>query len=297
MAIALEFQGKDAFNQINHLQSGDSVMDRYLVIGNPISHSLSPLIHRLFAAQTGQELDYTTYQCPTDAFAEHAAAFFADGGRGCNVTVPFKQDAANFATKLTPRAELAGAVNTLKPLDDGPILGDNTDGAGLVQDLRLHGISCKGQHVLLVGAGGAARGVLLPLLEQQPAQITITNRTFAKAQALAELFSPYGAIQAVPMEQLEHVQPQLIINATSASLQGQRAALPGALIQERTVVYDMMYGAQDTAFISWAREQGAHFCLDGLGMLVAQAAESFALWRGIRPGGRAVLAELRRNLG
>lgn len=273
-------------------------MDRYRVFGNPISHSLSPLIHRLFAAQTSQQLQYEAFLCPVDDFAGQVTSFFAEGGRGCNVTVPFKQQAVTVATQLTQRAELAGAVNTLKPLDDGPILGDNTDGAGLVQDLKLHGMHCQGKHILMVGAGGAARGVLLPFLELKPAAIYLVNRTSEKAVLLAQQFSSYGPVYAVTDAELETLSPpDLIIQATSAGLSGHRFPLPASLIAPQTLAYDMSYGKSDTPFLAWAKEQGCHYRLDGLGMLVAQAAESFALWRGIRPGGRAVLAELRRNLG
>lgn len=270
-------------------------MDRYAVFGNPITHSKSPFIHTLFARQTQQNMSYERIEAPLDGFTAAIERFFAEQGRGCNVTVPFKEEAFRLAMQLSPRAKLAGAVNTLKLTDDGLIFGDNTDGAGLVQDLKFHNEELAGKRILLLGAGGAARGALGPLLAEQPATLTIANRTVSKAEQLAEHFRAYGNIHAAAFDVLEGCY-DLIINSTSASLAGELPAISSGLIHENVVVYDMMYGAQDTAFNRWAKEQGACKVIDGLGMLVAQAAESFAVWRGMRPGTKQVISELRRNM-
>lgn len=271
-------------------------MDRYAVFGNPIGHSKSPFIHTLFARQTQQHMSYEAILAPLDGFPQALAHFFSDGGKGCNVTVPFKEQAYGLVQQLSPRARLAGAINTVRLTDDGLLLGDNTDGAGLVQDLLLHIPSLAGLRILLLGAGGAARGVIGPLLEQQPASLTIANRTFSKAELLAEHFASLGEVGAVTIEALTGPF-DLIINSTSASLSGEVPPIPAGLIHGDIVVYDMMYGAAATPFNQWARELGARICIDGLGMLVCQAAESFMLWRGMRPGTKQVIAELRRNLG
>jgi shikimate dehydrogenase len=271
------------------------LVDRYAVFGNPISHSKSPFIHTLFARQTNQEMSYTSQLVPVDEFKVAADTFFSQGGKGCNVTVPFKEEAYQYANKLTERAQLAGAVNTLKKLDDGGVLGDNTDGEGLVQDLLLHQVPLNGAKILLIGAGGAARGVMKPLLDKQPASITVTNRTFDKAATLAEIFKPFGHVTALAMPSVN--QPfDIIINSTSASLDGKIPALEASIFNSHSVSYDMMYGSGLTAFNQWAVEHGCANAYDGLGMLVSQAAESFMLWRGLRPGSRQILSELRRNL-
>ncbi|MCK9797080.1 shikimate dehydrogenase [Pseudomonas sp. MAFF 302030] len=271
-------------------------MDQYVVFGNPIGHSKSPLIHRLFAEQTGQQLDYNTLLAPLDDFVGCAQAFFAEG-RGANVTVPFKEDAYRLADTLSERAQRAGAVNTLSKLADGRLLGDNTDGAGLVRDLTVNaGVSLKGKRILLLGAGGAVRGVLEPLLAEQPASVVIANRTVAKAELLAELFADLGPVSASGFDWLEE-SVDLIINATSASLSGDLPPIASSLIEPgHTVCYDMMYGKEPTPFCRWATEHGAVAALDGLGMLAEQAAEAFYLWRGVRPDSAPVLAELRRQL-
>lgn len=269
--------------------------DRYAVFGNPIGHSKSPFIHTLFARQTNQSLTYTAEIAPVDGFVSAAKAFFATGGKGCNITVPFKEDAYQFATRLTERAKLAGAVNTLKKLDDGEIIGDNTDGEGLVQDLLQYQVSLEGARILLIGAGGAARGVLKPLLDQNPAEIIITNRTLSKAEQLAELFLPYGVIKAVAIHDIDQAF-DVVINSTSASLSGELPAISPAIFSPHTYAYDMMYGSGKTAFNQWAIENGVAAAYDGLGMLVGQAAESFMLWRGLRPGTKQILRELRKNL-
>lgn len=270
-------------------------MDRYAVFGNPINHSKSPYIHTLFARQTMQQMTYEKIEAPLDDFAGTIKRFFSEGGKGANVTVPFKEQAYAMVDTLSPRAKLAGAVNTLKLTDDGLLLGDNTDGAGLVQDLIYHLQDLENKNILLVGAGGACRGVLGPLLDQNPQKIVITNRTLEKAQTLAEIFSDSEKVEAIAMNEL--AEPfDIIINGTSASLSGAVPALPTIVINQHTVTYDMMYGASDTAFSSWAKRHGAFKTIDGLGMLVCQAAESFAIWRGIRPGTKQVIRELRRNL-
>ncbi|MBV7300854.1 shikimate dehydrogenase [Enterovibrio paralichthyis] len=270
-------------------------MDKYVVVGNPIKHSKSPFIHTLFARQTAQAMQYETLEAPIDAFEVTMDAFFAQGGRGCNVTVPFKENAYKYATLLTERAQLAGAVNTLKKLDDGGILGDNTDGEGLVQDLLSHHVLLSGAKVLLLGAGGAARGVILPLLAQNPATLTIANRTASKAENLASVFANKGNVSAAGFDSLNEAF-DVIINSTSASLTGEHPQISPSVIGSHSVVYDMVYGAGLTSSNQWASDHGAARVLDGLGMLVGQAAESFTIWRGIRPGSGQVLRELRRNL-
>lgn len=270
--------------------------DQYVVFGNPIGHSKSPLIHRLFAEQTGQVLEYTTALAPLDDFTAFATAFFRHG-RGANVTVPFKEQAFRLADSLTERAQRAGAVNTLIKLPDGGLRGDNTDGAGLVRDLTVnHGVTLKGKRVLVLGAGGAVRGALEPLLAEQPEVIVIANRTVEKAEQLAKEFSDLGPVFPSGFDWLEE-PVDIIINATSASLSGELPAIASGLIQPgETFCYDMMYGNEPTAFCRWAAEHKAGHAVDGLGMLVEQAAEAFLQWRGVRPESAPVLAELRRLL-
>jgi len=271
-------------------------MDRYVVFGNPIGHSKSPLIHRLFAEQTGQQLDYSTLLAPLDDFSGCARAFFQEG-RGANVTVPFKEEAFRLADSLTDRARRAGAVNTLSKLADGSLLGDNTDGAGLVRDLEVNaGFSLRDKRILLLGAGGAVRGALEPLLAQRPASVVIANRTVEKAELLAELFADLGPVAASGFDWLRE-PVDLIINATSASLSDEVPPIAPSLVEPgKTVCYDMMYSKEPTAFCRWASEHSAAVALDGLGMLAEQAAEAFELWRGVRPDTAPVLAELRRLL-
>ncbi|BAP42387.1 shikimate dehydrogenase [Pseudomonas sp. LJDD11] len=271
-------------------------MDHYVVFGNPIGHSKSPLIHRLFAEQTGQQLDYNTALAPLDGFADYARDFFATG-RGGNVTVPFKEQAFALADQLTERARRAGAVNTLARQADGTLLGDNTDGAGLVRDLTVNcGLALRGKRILLLGAGGAVRGVLEPLLAEQPEVLVIANRTVEKAEQLAREFADLGPLSASGFDWLEE-PVDVIINATSASLSGELPPIAPSLIEPGvTFCYDMMYGKEPTAFCRWASEHGAVRVVDGLGMLVEQAAEAFVLWRGVRPDSAPVLAEMRRLL-
>ena len=271
-------------------------MDRYVVFGNPIAHSKSTDLHRLFAEQTGQSMQYDTLLAPLDGFAPCALAFFQEG-RGANVTVPFKEDAYRLANSLTPRAQRAGAVNTLSKQADGSLLGDNTDGAGLVRDLTVNaGFSLKGKRILILGAGGAVRGALEPLLAQGPTSVTIANRTVEKAEMLVELFSDLGPVAASGFDWLRE-PVDLIINATSASLAGELPPIASSLIEPgKTLCYDMMYGKEPTPFCVWATEHGAGHVMDGLGMLAEQAAEAFYLWRGVRPDTAPALAELRRML-
>ena len=270
-------------------------MDHYGVFGNPIGHSKSPQIHRMFAQQTGQSLSYEALLAPLDDFPGFVRQFFVEG-RGANVTVPFKEEAWRLAGQLTERARRAGAVNTLHKLDDGRLLGDNTDGIGLVRDLLDNaGVTLQNKRILLLGAGGAVRGVLEPLLSQGPTALVIANRTLARAEQLAEEFAELGPISACAFEQLDGAF-DVIINGTSASLAGELPPLGDALITAgQTFCYDMMYGAKPTPFCQWAMALGAH-SRDGLGMLVEQAAAAFELWRGIRPESAPVLLELRRQL-
>lgn len=270
------------------------VADRYAVIGHPIAHSKSPDIHAAFARQTGQILTYDKRLAPLDDFAGSVRALIAEGGRGANVTVPFKLDAFALATTLSERARAAGAVNTLR-FDAAGVFGDNTDGAGLVTDIVVNaGIAVRGRRVLLLGAGGAARGVILPLLAEQPAQLVIANRSSDKAIALAAQFALHGPIVAQDFAALEG-QFDIVINATAASLADALPPIAGSLFGAHTLAYDMMYGTQPTIFLRFAAQHGAKV-RDGLGMLVEQAAESFLLWRGVRPETAAVLAGLRAAL-
>jgi len=263
--------------------------DRYCVFGNPIAHSKSPWIHGRFAEQTRQDLRYEALLAPVDGFAAAVAAFAAEGGRGANVTVPFKEDAHRLANRLTPRAERAGAVNTLI-FDASGMVGDNTDGAGLQRDIENNlGIPLAGKRLLLLGAGGAARGVLGPLADAGAGEIVIANRTADKASMLARGFGP--AVHGCGYEALSG-SFDIVINATSASLAGETLPLPLAIFAANSLAYDMMYG-RDTPFLALARSRGAAHCADGLGMLVEQAAEAFFVWRGVRPETAPVLAELR----
>lgn len=269
-------------------------MDAYVVIGNPIAHSKSPEIHTRFAAQTGQTLRYERLLAPLQGFAASVRDFIDSGGKGANVTLPFKLEAHALADRLTERARLAGAVNTLK-FANGAILGDNTDGAGLVADINNNaGVALAGKRVLLLGAGGASRGALLPLLEQKPAELVLANRTYAKAQELAAQFTEYGPLAAAEYTALHGVF-DVVINATSASLDADVPPLPASAFGPATLAYDMMYGKQPTVFMEFAARRGA-LARDGLGMLVEQAAEAFLLWRGVRPETADVFAELRAQL-
>lgn len=278
---------------------------KYGVIGNPIGHSKSPLIHQAFARQTGIELSYAAILAPLDEFVATVTQFRQEGGRGLNVTVPFKHEAYAYCAELSDRARQAGAVNTLIfPEDDeAPVRGDNTDGVGLMRDLSYHDIPVKGRRVLLIGAGGAARGVLGPLCAAEPAEIRVANRRSETAVQLIRDYAEHEHVQASVMLRAcaldqfpEDEQPfDLIINATSASLGGQRPAVPDTVFSPHTIAYDMAYGSEPTVFMTWAESLGAR-ALDGLGMLVEQAAESFYQWHGVQPKTDEVRALLRHTL-
>lgn len=269
-----------------------SQADRYCVIGNPIAHSKSPAIHAAFAAQTGQDLVYERCLAPLDGFAATVRGLMEQGYRGANVTVPFKLEAAALATHLSPRARAAGAVNTLS-FADGAIHGDNTDGPGLVADIVGNaGVTLAGKRILLLGAGGAARGVLLPFLEQGPAAIVVANRTPATAVALVNDFPAYRPLLAAGGFENIAGRFDIVVNATSASLNDAMPPVPASVFAEGTLALDMMYGDAPTPFLRFAAGQGAAI-RDGLGMLVEQAAEAFAIWRGVRPQTGEVFRQLR----
>ena len=275
----------------------NQVIDRYAVVGNPIAHSKSPAIHARFADQTKQSLCYVAQLVTEGEFKQAADIFFHAGGRGLNITVPFKLDAWAYADQQSARAKRAAAVNTLIKQEDGSVLGDNTDGCGLYRDITDNlGWEIAGKSVLVLGAGGAVRGVLEPLLAGNPKKIVVANRTVEKAQGLAEQFRDLGDIVGCGFADLNGEPFDLVINGTSASLQGDLPPLPSGLFTENGCSYDMMYGAETTVFNQWAKEQGVTRIADGLGMLVEQAAESFRLWRGIKPETKAVISDLRAQL-
>lgn len=271
--------------------------DHYAVFGNPIAHSSSPRIHAMFAIQTCQDIEYAARLAPTKGFAGEIRSFIEQGGRGANVTVPFKLEAYELATRLSLRARLAGAVNTLS-FSDNEILGDNTDGVGLVRDLLLnHQIKLAGRRILLLGAGGAARGVLQPLLDERPARLVVANRTVQKAQLLlAEMKAPTHGVEALNLVSLAGQTFDLIINATSSGLDGVETSPLHGVSPAPTgeFAYDMMYG-RETGFMAQAQALGMH-TTDGLGMLIEQAAEAFYLWRGVRPDTGSVLNTMRSEL-
>ncbi|QSP95594.1 shikimate dehydrogenase [Marinobacter salinisoli] len=272
--------------------------DLYAVVGHPISHSKSPRIHSLFAQETGEAVEYTAIQAPLDDFDGTVRQFFERGGKGLNVTVPFKEQAWQLADQRTARAAKAGAANTLFLDEHGKLVADNTDGCGLVRDLTgNHGLALGGARILVLGAGGAVRGVLGPLLAEAPAALTVANRTVAKAEALAVLFQDEAQATALTACGFEQAQGpfDLIINGTSASLQGDLPPLPANVITGGTTVYDMMYSLQTTTFNQWALDHGANRVCDGLGMLVEQAAESFRIWRGVTPQTTPVMDVLRND--
>ena len=269
-------------------------MNRYAVMGNPVAHSKSPRIHRMFAEQTAQEMEYSAILVEPGNFIRAVAEFHSHGGNGLNITVPFKQEAWALADRRSDRAERAGAVNTLLLVKSGKHFGDNTDGAGLVRDLTLnHGAALAGKKLLLLGAGGAARGVIGPLLNEKPALLVIANRTSEKAVALARSFCDLGHTEGCGLDGPQGQHFDIIINATAASLSGNVPALPADVITPDSWCYDMMYADKPTAFMDWAGQQGALRVMDGLGMLVEQAAESFFLWRGIHPDTASVIKALR----
>nr|WP_318385170.1 shikimate dehydrogenase [uncultured Enterobacter sp.] len=270
-------------------------MESYAVFGNPIAHSKSPSIHLQFAQQLQIVHPYGRVLAPRDGFLNALEAFFAEGGKGANITVPFKEEAYARADELTERAALAGAVNTLKRLDDGRLLGDNTDGIGLLSDLQRLAFIKPGSRILLIGAGGASRGVLLPLLSLDCA-VTLTNRTFSRAQALAELFTHAGSVSAVEMEKLAGHEFDLIVNATSSGIGGEIPAIPASVIHPQVFCYDMFYQKGNTPFLRWCEQHGAKHCADGLGMLVAQAAHAVLLWHGVLPETVPVIDRLKLEI-
>ena len=276
--------------------------DRYAVMGNPINHSRSPQIHTAFAQETGQNIEYTAIHVDVGGFAQAVSHFQGHGGKGLNVTVPFKLDAWRLADSLTERAQRAGAVNTLMLNKDGSIEGDNTDGVGLVADIvEQLGWPIAQQRVLILGAGGASRGVIGPILDKKPASLYIVNRTASRATELAGLFADMKStevesVAAGGYESLSGQQFDLVINATAASLQGEVPPLPDNLVNSETCCYDMMYAAKPTAFMQWAQQQGVNNISDGLGMLVGQAAESFSIWRGVKPEVKAVIDAMRNSM-
>ncbi len=272
-------------------------IDHYAVFGNPIKHSKSPQIHSLFAKQTKQSLRYTAELAEIDQFNPAVKKFIEHGGKGLNVTVPFKEDAWKLAGRHSDRAKRAGAVNTLKLEQDGSLYGDTTDGVGLVRDLmRNHGIDITEKTILIIGAGGAVRGIIEALLEQRPASILITNRTKQKATQLAEDFSDLGKINGCGLDDVVNISFDIVINGTSASLQGDLPPLPSTIFKEHGCSYDMMYAAQATVFMQWSQDNGVEKVFDGLGMLVEQAAESFYIWRGVRPETLPVIKHLRKTM-
>jgi shikimate dehydrogenase len=277
--------------------------DPYAVMGNPITHSKSPQIHQAFAQQTNKAIIYQAIHVDRGGFRQAVGNFFANGGKGLNVTVPFKEEAWQWVDIRSKRAEMAGAVNTIILQENGKLLGENTDGIGLVRDLtNNHHVQLSDSTVLLIGAGGAARGVIQPLLSSGIKTLVIANRTESKAEHLASHFIGLGdtlcqcEIVGTGFDNLSGMCFDLIINATSASLQGELPPLPNGIVTDHTCCYDMMYGAQPTAFMQWATQKNAALSLDGLGMLVEQAAESFRLWRGVKPDTQTVIAMIRQQL-
>ncbi len=275
--------------------------DHYCVFGNPISHSKSPLLHTEFAKQTQQDLSYTAQCVDVNDFSSAANKFFEAGGKGLNITVPFKHDAFSFAENLTERAKRAGAVNTLFLNKDNSITGDNTDGIGLVTDITKHlEWTIKNKNILILGAGGAVRGIVEPFVKESPNSITIVNRTKEKAQQLASDFSDIFSIQSCSYSELAErdnaIAFDIIINGSSASLSGNLPPLPDNIINENTCCYDMMYAKELTPFLEWAKEKKAPSISDGLGMLVCQGAESFFIWRGVKPETKSVIQYIRSIL-
>lgn len=264
-------------------------------MGDPVAHSKSPQIHQAFARQTGQSLSYQAIQVETGCFPQALEKFQHAGGKGLNITVPFKGEAWNAVDICTERAAKAEAVNTIWFTEDGVRHGDTTDGAGLIRDLMRNDVSLRYKRILLLGAGGAARGVLGALLEEAPELILMVNRTETRALALVEKFPEFPNLKTAGFGQLPGKRFDIVINGTSASLSGKILPLPDDILERGACCYDMVYADSDTVFVRWAREHGASISLDGLGMLVEQAAESFSIWRGIRPDTKPVIEMLRGN--
>lgn len=271
-----------------------TTIDRYGVMGYPVSHSRSPVIHRLFALQTGQDIQYELLQVAPDNLETAVRQFQRTGGKGLNVTVPHKAEVAKLCDHLSERASTAGAVNTLS-FRDGEIHGDNTDGIGLLRDLVINmGVTLEGANILILGAGGATRGIIGPLLEMQPSAVRIANRTIDKAEALASHFSRFGPVSACRFDAVPVSEKyDLVINATSAGFKGEAPPYPEAAISPETFCYDLSYGLSPTPFSEWARKLGAAKSVMGWGMLVEQAAESFHIWRGVRPDTAPVLKQMK----
>jgi shikimate dehydrogenase len=267
--------------------------DRYAVIGHPITHSKSPIIHRIFAELTGEAISYEAMDVTPEKLNEFIQKFAFSGGAGLNVTVPHKQDALVLMDDLSDRAKLAGAVNTITILENGDLIGDNTDGIGLIADLRDNlNIELIDSSILILGAGGATRGIVPPLLDQKPAELIIANRTVEKANALANVFIDQGNIAASSFAALEGRVFHLIINATSAGLVGKMPPFPPSILGSDTVCYDLSYSMRETPFVQWAKQHGCQRAYQGWGMLIEQAAESFNIWRGIRPDTAKVRSQL-----
>ena len=265
----------------------------YGLFGYPVHHSWSPFIHGMFAKQTGQDMVYRLYESPPERFRSEVLEFFRGGGSGVNVTLPHKRAAADLVNELTPRAQVADAVNTIVRRDEF-LVGDNTDGAGLLADLtRNLKVRLTASRILLLGAGGAARGAIGPLLDQKPRLLVVANRSKERAEQLAREFAEYGTVRGCEFGTLENQRFDLVVNATSASLRGEVPVIPIGVVDSMTTCYDMAYGTGDTAFVAWAKRLGAGRAEQGWGMLVEQAAEAFELWRGVRPDSTPVLAALR----
>ena len=272
-------------------------MDKYAVFGNPIKHSKSPAIHKQFAVSLGEQIDYRAILAPIDNFEKTVLSFFEQGGVGANVTMPFKEQAYAMADELTALAKIVGAVNTLKKRDDGTLLGDNTDGVGFVNDLLANKVTITNKRILIIGAGGAARGVILPLLEHNPQEIIIVNRTAQKAKELAELFTQYGPVSGFGFNDLPVSDYSLIINSTSSSMNNELPALDEKHITNCEVAYDMFYSLQNTIFMNWVAQHNTNAkLLDGSGMLVGQAAQAYYVWRNKMPKILPVVDALKQGV-
>jgi shikimate dehydrogenase len=272
----------------------DNSVSNYAVFGNPVKHSKSPQIHSLFAKQTGISLNYQAIEIPLERFNEYVDLFSSLGGKGLNITVPFKEEAFLMCDSLTHRAEISGSVNTICFDEKRNVLGDTTDGQGLINDLTInHSINLKDKSILILGAGGSVKAILEPLCKQKPTLISIANRTVSRAEKLAEKFSHLGSVEACSYSDLSNSSFDLIINGTSLSLKGELPAIPETVIKSDSNCYDLMYSDTETVFMTWAREHGAAKVLDGLGMLVEQAAESFFIWHGLKPETASVIKLLR----
>jgi len=270
--------------------------DNYCVMGNPIRHSLSPAIHTSFARQTGEAIHYLAILVDAGNFVNALNKFREQGGKGLSITLPFKVDAFHVADELSARARTAGAVNTLWFDDDGSIQGDNTDGIGLITDIVTnHAVKISNRRILVLGAGGAVQGILGPLLEQQPECIVVANRTVNKAQTLVQKYNDPARIRASEFDELSDQSFDIVINGTSASLQESVPPIPDTIFKTNALSYDLMYSKTHTVFQAWSQDHGATLCLDGLGMLVEQAAEAFLIWRGIRPDTALVIKQLREG--